>query len=192
MFLNVTIFHILKNENYELCFSAGFFVDEIMIGKNYDRKKKVLCWFIWFCGEIVFGIIYILSVQYSSKYFCCCFRHIWAASKTIRWKIMWSQFLPNLSRYSCVVVSVFLLWFPPNLSCLQNNPPENNVEPFPPNLSCLQNNPPQNNVEDLAGTRLTLFSSGLFWDWFLLDLRSFFGAHFRYKLMCYYFYHRSD
>ncbi len=57
--------------------------------------------------------------------------------------------------------------FPPNLSCLQNNPPENNVEPnlakselppkticqkimlsqFPPNLSCLQNNLPENYVE---------------------------------------------
>jgi hypothetical protein len=37
--------------------------------------------------------------------------------------------------------------FPPNLSCLQNNPPKNNVEQFPPNLSCLQNNPPENNVE---------------------------------------------
>jgi hypothetical protein len=58
----------------------------------------------------------------------------------------------------------FLLWFPPNLSCLQNNPPENNVEQFPPNLSCLQNNPTENNVEDLAGTRSTLFSGGLFWD----------------------------
>jgi hypothetical protein len=43
VFLNVTIFHILKNENYELCFSAGFFIDEIMTGKNYDRKKKLLC-----------------------------------------------------------------------------------------------------------------------------------------------------
>ncbi len=40
MFLNVTIFHILKNENYELCFSAGFFVDEIMTGKNYDRENR--------------------------------------------------------------------------------------------------------------------------------------------------------
>ncbi len=63
---------------------------------------------------------------------------------------------------------------------------------FPPNPSCLQNNPPKNKVEDLAGTRFTLFSSGLFWDRFLLDLRSFFGARFRYKLMYYYFYHRSD
>jgi hypothetical protein len=63
---------------------------------------------------------------------------------------------------------------------------------FPPNLSCLQNNPPENNVEDLAGTPFTLFSSGLFWDQFLLDLRSFFGARFRYKLMYYYFDHRSD
>ncbi len=105
---------------------------------------------------------------------------------------MWSQFPSNLSRYSCVVVSGFLLWFPPNQSCLQNNPPENNVEQFPPNLSCLQNNPPKNNVDDLEGTRFTLFSSGLFWDRFLLNLRSFFGAHFRYKMMYYYFYHRSN
>jgi hypothetical protein len=35
---------------------------------------------------------------------------------------------------------------------------------FPPNLSCHQNNPPENNVENLAGTRSTLFSGGLFWD----------------------------
>ena len=63
---------------------------------------------------------------------------------------------------------------------------------FPPYLSCLQNNLPENNVEALAGTRFTLFSRGLFWDRFLLDLRSFFGALFRYKLMYYYFYHRSD
>ncbi len=86
---------------------------------------------------------------------------------------------------------------------------------FLPNLSCLQNNPPENNMEDLAGTCSTLFSSELFWDRFLLDLRSrvptksftlfsgglfwdqflldlsFFGARFRYKLMYYYFYHGS-
>jgi hypothetical protein len=41
-----------------------------------------------------------------------------------------------------------------------------NVEQIPPNLSCLQNNPLKNNVEDLAGTRFTLFLSGLFWDQF--------------------------
>jgi hypothetical protein len=87
---------------------------------------------------------------------------------------------------------VGFLWFPPNLSCLQNNLPENNVEQFPPNLSCLQNNPPENNVDDLTGTRFTLFLSGLFWDQFLLDLRSFFGTRFRYRLMYYYFYHRSN
>ncbi len=63
---------------------------------------------------------------------------------------------------------------------------------FPPNLSCLQNNPPENNVEDLVGTRSTLFSGRLFWDWFLLDLRNIFGARFRYKLMYYYFYHGPD
>ncbi len=40
VFSSVTISHILKNENYELCFLAGFFVDQIMTGKNYDRKKR--------------------------------------------------------------------------------------------------------------------------------------------------------
>ncbi len=30
------------------------------------------------------------------------------------------------------------------------------MEQFPPNLSCLQNDPPENNVEDLAGTRSTI------------------------------------
>ncbi len=69
------------------------------------------------------------------RFFCCGSCQIWAASKTIHWKIMWNQ--------------------------------------FPPNLSCLQNNPPENNVEYLAGTCSTLFSSRLFWDQFLLDLRSF-------------------
>jgi hypothetical protein len=73
----------------------------------------------------------------------------------------------------CGSVDFFWFWRPPNLSCLQNNPPENNVEQFPPNLSCLQNNLPENYVEDLAGTRFKLFLSGLFWDRFLLDLRSF-------------------
>jgi hypothetical protein len=32
--------HISKNENYELCFLAGFFIDQITTGKNYDRKKR--------------------------------------------------------------------------------------------------------------------------------------------------------
>ncbi len=41
VFLSVTISHILKNEKYELCcFLAGFFVDQITMGKNYDRKKR--------------------------------------------------------------------------------------------------------------------------------------------------------
>ncbi len=43
LFSSVTIFHILKSENYELCFLANFFVNQITTGKNYDRKKKVLC-----------------------------------------------------------------------------------------------------------------------------------------------------
>jgi hypothetical protein len=40
VFLSVTIFHVLRNENYELCFLAGFFVDQITTGKNYVRKKR--------------------------------------------------------------------------------------------------------------------------------------------------------
>ncbi len=47
-------------------------------------------------------------------------------------------------------------------------------------------------MENLARTVFTLFSSGLLWDQFLLDLRSFFGARVWYQLMYYYFYHRSD
>jgi hypothetical protein len=39
VFLSVTISHILKNENYELCFSVGFFVDQITTGKITTGKK---------------------------------------------------------------------------------------------------------------------------------------------------------
>ena len=34
VFSSVTISHILKNENYELCFSVGSFVDQITTGKK--------------------------------------------------------------------------------------------------------------------------------------------------------------
>ncbi len=40
VFLSVTIFHILKNENYELCFLTNFVVDQITTGKNNKRKKR--------------------------------------------------------------------------------------------------------------------------------------------------------
>ncbi len=40
VFSSVTISHILRNENSELCFLAGFFVDQITTRKNYDHKKK--------------------------------------------------------------------------------------------------------------------------------------------------------
>ncbi len=146
-------------------------------------------YFFWFWREIVFGVTYVLSVQ-----------------------------------YSCVVLSVFLLCFPPNLSCLQNNPLENNVEPVPAKSELPQKHsagklcgassrqiwaasktipqkimwsqfPPilSRVIWDLAGTRSTLFSGELFWDRFLLDLiKKFFGTPFRYKLMYCYFYHGSD
>jgi hypothetical protein len=38
--VSVTISHILKNENYELCFLAGFFFGQITTGKHYDLKKR--------------------------------------------------------------------------------------------------------------------------------------------------------
>jgi hypothetical protein len=38
VFLSVTISHILKNENYELCFLAGFFSNQITTRKKYDQK----------------------------------------------------------------------------------------------------------------------------------------------------------
>jgi hypothetical protein len=37
VFLSVTKSHILKNENYELCFLAGFYLRP----SNYNQKKKV-------------------------------------------------------------------------------------------------------------------------------------------------------
>jgi hypothetical protein len=44
VFSSVTISHILKNDNYELCFLVGFFVDQITTRKNYDRKKGTVVW----------------------------------------------------------------------------------------------------------------------------------------------------
>jgi hypothetical protein len=38
--MSVTVSHILKNENYELCFLAGSFINQITTGKNYDWKKR--------------------------------------------------------------------------------------------------------------------------------------------------------
>ncbi len=46
VFLSVTIFHILKNENYELCFLTNFFVDQITTGKNYEKKKRTVLVFM--------------------------------------------------------------------------------------------------------------------------------------------------
>ncbi len=46
VFLSVTIFHNLKNENYEQCFITNFFVDQITTGKNYERKKRTVLVFL--------------------------------------------------------------------------------------------------------------------------------------------------
>ncbi len=42
VFLSVTISHILKNDNYGLCFLAGSFVDQI----TYDQKKGIVVWLL--------------------------------------------------------------------------------------------------------------------------------------------------
>jgi hypothetical protein len=42
VFSSVTIFHILKNENYELCFLTNFFVHQITTGENYDKRKRTV------------------------------------------------------------------------------------------------------------------------------------------------------
>ncbi len=154
--------HISYFEKWKLW---AMFFGRFLCWWNYDQQKlrqekKVLCKFFWFCGEIVFGIT---SVQYSSQFFCCGFRHIWAASKTICRKKMWSQFLPNLSLYSCAVVSVFCcgsrqIWFAPKTIHWKIM-----WSQFPRKLSCLQNNPPKNNVEPVPAKSSTLLSGKLFW-----------------------------
>ncbi len=60
VFLSVTIFHFLKNENYELCFLANFFVDQITTGKKIRQEKKGT--------ELVFWPVF-LNVM--SPYFIC-------------------------------------------------------------------------------------------------------------------------
>ncbi len=144
VFLSVTIFHILKNENYELCFLANFFVDQITTGKNYKRKK----------GNVLVFLASVLEchhISYFEKWklwamFFGRFLHWW----NYDWKKLRQEKkgTPNLSRYNYVVVLVFLLWFPPNLSCLQNNPPENNVEPVPAKSEL----PPKQSFGKLCGS----------------------------------------
>jgi hypothetical protein len=46
VFSSVTIFQLLKNENYELCFLTNFFVDQITTEKNYERKKRTVLVFL--------------------------------------------------------------------------------------------------------------------------------------------------
>ncbi len=46
VFSSVTKFHILKNENYDLCFLTNFFVDQITTGKSYKRKKRTVLVFL--------------------------------------------------------------------------------------------------------------------------------------------------
>jgi hypothetical protein len=46
VFSSVTIFHIMKNENYELCFLTNFFVNQITTGKNYEMEKKTVLVFL--------------------------------------------------------------------------------------------------------------------------------------------------
>jgi hypothetical protein len=45
VFLSVTISHILKNKNYELCFLAGSFFDQITTRKRYSHLA--VDWNVW-------------------------------------------------------------------------------------------------------------------------------------------------
>jgi hypothetical protein len=51
VFLSVTISHILKNENYELCFSAGSFVNQIMTTKK-RYSRLAIGWNVWGFHEL--------------------------------------------------------------------------------------------------------------------------------------------
>ncbi len=74
---------------------------------------------------------------------------------------------------------------------------------FPPNLSCLQNNPPENIVVSVpAKWTAGYLRFGGNWHYIIFRrivlgliffrLKNFFGARFRYKLMYYNLYHMSD
>ncbi len=52
VFSSVTIFDILKTENYELCFLANFVVNQITTGKNYERKKRYCVSFFGKCPRM--------------------------------------------------------------------------------------------------------------------------------------------
>jgi hypothetical protein len=58
VFSSVTIFHILKNENYELCFLANFFVDQITTGKITTGKiDTVLVFWPVFSNVTIFHML---------------------------------------------------------------------------------------------------------------------------------------
>ena len=60
VFSSVTIVHILKNENYELCFLANFFTDQITTGKNYDRKER-------YCVSFLASVLERHHISYFEK-----------------------------------------------------------------------------------------------------------------------------
>ncbi len=130
------IFHILKNENYQLYFLAGFFVAEIMTGKYYDRKKKEHVSLFGSVGKQLLVLFTYLVYNTVVRFFVVVSPYLSCLQNNPPENNV--EPVPTKSEpvqlCGCVV---FFLWFPPNMSCLQHNPLENNVEQFPPNLSCL-------------------------------------------------------
>ncbi len=75
-----------------------FWVYTLLMYLGY-HTAVVLCWFFWFWREIVFGVTYVLSVQYSCA----------VVSVFLLWLFGVTYVLSV--QYSCAVVSVFLLWW---------------------------------------------------------------------------------
>ncbi len=88
VFLSVTIFHILKNENYELCFLANFtFIGKrayiYLLTLNKKQKIKIMGRVAWLIFVVVVSVCVVFCVL-------CCLQTIqcsWVSSYFIFWKM---------------------------------------------------------------------------------------------------------
>ncbi len=96
VFLSVTISHIVKNENYELCFSVGSFVDQITTVKK---------------GTVVWPLVRMFGGSMSSNCFGGFLDQIttWKIKGTVIWPLvaMFGGSVPC----ACIVLTGSLLYF---------------------------------------------------------------------------------